>query len=174
MQCSVANRLVHKKSLRYMHSQFIINNLEIFFSNQNVEVTHVMLLNGKLNQSFSDTLKMDYFANFSKLPVYTLQQNFAPFLCSVCVSPVFKWEDLNAMEIFIDYYLKHGASKIILYKRQWSWEIDELLEKHKNDVIVVSWPKLPRLQGIDLNDGSVNYYGQNLAINDCLWRMRYR
>jgi len=94
----------------------------------------VTLLNG-LNQSFSDTLGMDRFANSSKLPVYTLNQNLAPFLWSVCVSPVFQWEDSNAMKIFIDYYLKHGTSKIILYKRQWSWEITKLLEKYTSDVI---------------------------------------
>jgi len=135
----------------------------------------VIILNQNVSEQSNNSLNIDYIKNQSKIPVYTVKHgNSQNFLWTVCVSPTFYWENPVSMKIFLDYYLKHGASKIILYKRRWSKGVDKLLIDYKNDVITYPWPKFPRLKNVDLNDGSIAYYGQVLAINDCLWKMKYK
>jgi len=95
------------------------------------------------------------------------------FLWAVCVKPVENWKNVEKMRLFLDYYIKQGAGKFVLYHRSWSLDVDKLLNNYSSRYLeIYPWPVLPILN--NTAKGHVKENVQNLAINHCIWSMKNR
>uniref|UniRef100_A0A915KI95 Glycosyltransferase family 92 protein n=1 Tax=Romanomermis culicivorax TaxID=13658 RepID=A0A915KI95_ROMCU len=133
-----------------------------------------------INSSYIETVtSCQTISTLPKLKVHMRKDirhaNATNFL-SVCISPVHNFDNINLLQFFFNHYIHHGVEKFIVYKRSWSDGVNNLLKslKLRNYVEIVDWPLFPHAKSFDLNDNRlVHYFGQNLAINDCIWRMKY-
>lgn len=64
---------------------------------------------------------------------------------TVCISPIFKWENILKLKLFLEHYLSQGFTHFMIYKRVWSKEVQDLLTKdYRKLVEIVHWPFIPK------------------------------
>ncbi len=97
----------------------------------------------------------------------------------VCVSPL--QNHYNNVTFFVEAVeinVMFGANKLVIYNFSIGNDMDSILDYYvkKGKIDVVQWPlPLTSFDGQPLRqDFKVYYYGQLLALNDCLYRNMYR
>lgn len=96
---------------------------------------------------------------------------------TVCVSPIFDWDNIVMLKLFLEHYLSQGFTRFLLYKRSWSTRVTAVIKnkRYRKFIEVINWPLFPNVSYANLNDEStVHYKGQLLAVNDCVWKLKGR
>ena len=104
--------------------------------------------------------------NSDFLPVqYNKSQELKQF--TLCVSPLYNYKDASQLVEAIELNRMLGAEYVVLYNQSISYEVHRIIAHYVEVglVKVIDW-HLP--EELDLF-----YYGQNLALNDCLYRNMY-
>lgn len=105
---------------------------------------------------------------------------------TICVSPIYEYCNRKQFLLFLQHYLLQGAEKFVFHQRRWDDEIEKVLRYWRTanpliEIEIVPWPLIPELiisdgfltKRIDINE-KLHYYGQNLAINHCVLKERFR
>uniref|UniRef100_A0A0N4Z410 Glycosyltransferase family 92 protein n=1 Tax=Parastrongyloides trichosuri TaxID=131310 RepID=A0A0N4Z410_PARTI len=90
---------------------------------------------------------------------------------TICVPPMYWYENILQLFIFHEYWLSNGATNIVYYYHSTSSDVMKLLKYYKNLKLatLIPYKSLPKSDQVDPNK-SVYRYGHTSGINDCLQR----
>ena len=108
----------------------------------------------------------------------TLSQRFN---FTMCLAPLFKLDQHKQAQRLIEWVELNrllGADYFVVYNYSITTDVDRVLRMYMRDNImeVVQWP-LPMngfLEEAKLGVPEIHYFGQHAALNDCLYRMKFR
>ncbi|CAN2391537.1 Glycosyltransferase family 92 [Pristimantis euphronides] len=124
--------------------------------------------------------------NTSHVPVFEVKNRYPLPLSAnftVCISTMFGNHE-NVLQFIqsLEMYRLLGAQKVVIYKNGCSKAIGQVLDYYVSDGVVeiVPWPIDKYLRTSDTwhqrmdHESQIGYYGQLLALNDCLYRNMYK
>ncbi|KAI2647672.1 Glycosyltransferase family 92 protein F13G3.3 [Labeo rohita] len=135
--------------------------------------THVLITNEK----GSADLKMEYLPIKNKVVQETFKFNF-----TVCISSLFGgYNNVLQFAQTMEMYKLLGVQHVVIYNTSCGPDLEKLLKHYETEGMleIVSWPidkflNPSRGWDIRLHKGDIQYYGQLVTLNECIYRHMYQ